>query len=166
MHIAVTGRPGVGKTTLCSKVYQVLKEKMSISGFITIEEREKGTRVGFKLFDLSSNRTAQLARVGRGKVMVGKYEVLVENFENFLKDLNLSGNLIIIDEIGPMELKSKFFVPFVESLLERDNLLFTIHYRANHPLIEKIKRSFRIYVIDEKTRDSVAEEIVKIYARL
>lgn len=165
MRIAVTGRPGIGKTTLCFKVYEALKSKMKISGFVTIEERDKGVRTGFKLIDLASNRSSQLARVGKGKVTVGKYEVLLESFESFLRDLDLSGDLVIIDEVGPMELKSKAFVYFVESLLERDNLLFTIHYRANHPLIEKIRRSFKVYVIDEENRNSVAEEIVKIYAR-
>ncbi len=165
MRTALTGRPGIGKTTLCLKVYQALKSKIKISGFITTEERDKGVRIGFKLIDLASNRSAQLAKVGKGRVMVGKYEVLVENLDNFLRDLEMDGDLVIIDEIGPMELKSKKFVSFVENLLERENLLFTIHYKTNHPLIEKIRNSFNVYVIDEKNRDSVTEEIVKIYAR-
>ncbi|MEM0266796.1 MAG: NTPase [Archaeoglobaceae archaeon] len=165
MRVAVTGRPGIGKTTLCLKVYEALKSKMKISGFITMEERDKGVRVGFKLVDLASNRSSQLARVGKGKVMVGKYEVLVGSLENFLRDLDLGCDLVIIDEVGPMELKSKAFVSLVESLLERENLLFTVHYKADHPLIERIKKSFTVYVIDEKNRNSVAEEIVKTYAR-
>ncbi|MFN3383598.1 MAG: NTPase [Archaeoglobaceae archaeon] len=165
MRIAVTGRPGIGKTTLCLKVYQALKSKIKISGFITAEEREKGVRVGFKLIDLASNRSIYLAKVGSGRVMVGKYEVLVENLDNFLRDLDVGGELVIIDEIGPMELKSKKFVSFVENLLEKENLLFTIHYRANHSLIEKVRSNFRVYFIDEKNRNSVAEEIVKVYAR-
>lgn len=165
MRIAVTGRPGIGKTTLCLKVYEALKSEMKISGFVTMEERERGVRTGFRLLDLVSKRSAQLARAGKGRVMVGKYEVLIENLEKFLRDLDLSGELVIIDEVGPMELKSERFVEFVEKLLSREKLLFTIHYRANHPLIEKIRGSFRVYVIDEKNRDSVAEEIVKTYAR-
>ncbi|MEM4565374.1 MAG: NTPase [Archaeoglobaceae archaeon] len=165
MRVAVTGRPGIGKTTLCLKVYEALKSKMKISGFITMEERDKGVRVGFKLVDLASNRSSPLARVGKGKVMVGKYEVLVGSLENFLRDLDLGCDLVIIDEVGPMELKSKAFVSLVESLLERENLLFTVHYKADHPLIERIKKSFTVYVIDEKNRNSVAEEIVKMYAR-
>lgn len=165
MHIAVTGRPGIGKTTLCLKVYQSLKFRIKISGFITVEERDKGVRIGFKLLDLSSNRSTQLSRVGKGKVMVGKYEILLENLENFLQSLDLSGDLIIIDEIGPMELKSRKFVSFVEKLLERENLLFTIHYRSNHPLVERIRENFRVYVIDEGNRNAVAEEIARIYAR-
>ncbi|MCS7119082.1 MAG: nucleoside-triphosphatase [Archaeoglobaceae archaeon] len=165
MRIAVTGRPGTGKTTLCIKVYEALKSRMKISGFITVEEREKGVRVGFKLIDLVSNLSAQLARVGGGKIMVGKYEVLVENFDIFLDKLDLDGELLILDEVGPMELKSKKFVSIVQDLIERENLLFTVHYRFNHPLIERIRRDFKVYVIDERNRNTVLNEIVRIYVR-
>uniref|UniRef100_A0A7J2TIA3 Nucleoside-triphosphatase ENP88_01960 n=1 Tax=Archaeoglobus fulgidus TaxID=2234 RepID=A0A7J2TIA3_ARCFL len=165
MRIAITGRPGIGKTTLCLKVYESLKNKIKISGFITLEERSEGKRVGFKLVDLNSKEEAKLARVGKGKVNVGKYEVLIESFENFLRKLKLDGDLIIIDEIGPMELKSEKFVSIVNDLLSKENLLFTIHYRFNHPLLNRIRKNFSIYIIDEKNRDAVAEEIVKNYAR-
>ncbi|MEM1579402.1 MAG: NTPase [Archaeoglobaceae archaeon] len=163
MKIAVTGKPGVGKTTLCLKVYEALKSKISIGGFVTREERELNVRTGFRLIDLSTNRSAQLARVGKGKVMVGKYEVLVENFEKFLDEISFDGDLIVIDEVGPMELKSQKFVSIVDKLIEKDNLLFTVHYRANHWLLEKIKKEFRLFVLSEANRNKIAEEIVKIY---
>ncbi len=165
MHIAVTGRPGIGKTTLCLKVYESLKPKIKISGFITLEERVRDVRVGFKLVDLNTNQEAKLARIGKGKVNVGKYEVLIESFEDFLDKLKFEGDLIIIDEIGPMELKSNKFISTVRDLLSKENLLFTIHYKARHPLLDTIRRDFRIYTIDEKNRNLVAEEIAKIYAR-
>ncbi|MEM2727379.1 MAG: NTPase [Archaeoglobaceae archaeon] len=163
MRIAITGRPGIGKTTLCLKVYNALKDNYRIKGFITLEEREKGIRTGFRLIDLSGKLEAKLARVGKGTIMVGKYEVLLEEFENFLESLDLSGDLVVIDEVGPMELKSSKFVSIVQELISRENLLFTVHYKANHWLVEKIKKEFRLFTIDESNRDRVAEEIVKLY---
>lgn len=165
MKVAVTGPPGIGKTTLCLKVWKALKGKRKVSGFVTQEERVEGIRRGFKLLDLSGGKEARLARVGKGKTMVGKYEVLVEEFEGFLEELDLSGDIIIIDEVGPMELKSQKFISLVGEILSRENLLFTVHYRANHPLVNKIRREFRLYSIDESNRDWVAEEIVSIYDR-
>jgi len=61
VRLAVTGRPGVGKTTLCMKVYNALKDEMVVKGFITREVREKGVRVGFKLVDLASGEESWLA---------------------------------------------------------------------------------------------------------
>ncbi|MCQ4153435.1 MAG: NTPase [Archaeoglobi archaeon] len=163
VRIAVTGRPGIGKTTLCLRVYDALKDKIDIKGFITKEERVKGIRTGFKLVDLSTGREAMLARVGKGKTMVGKYEVLVEEFERFLEELDLSGKLVIIDEVGPMELKSQKFVSLVQKILDNEDLLFTVHYKANHPLADKIRREFRLYILDESNRERVKDEIVRCY---
>lgn len=161
----MTGKPGVGKTTLCLKVFEALKGKLKISGFLTQEERVGGVRIGFKLIDLSGKFEARLAKVGKGKVTVGKYMVFLEEFENFLENLDLSGDLVIIDEVGPMELKSSKFIFMVQELMKRENLLFTVHYRSNHWLIDRIKKEFRLYAIDEENRNYVSEEIVKLYDR-
>ncbi len=161
--MAVTGRPGIGKTTLCLRVYETLKDKIDIKGFITKEERVKGVRTGFKLVDLSTGREAKLARVGKGKTMVGKYEVLLEEFEKFLEELDLSGELVIIDEVGPMELKSQKFVSLVWEILNKEDLLFTVHYKATHPLVDKIRGEFRLYILDESNRERVKDEIVSLY---
>lgn len=165
MKVAVTGKPGVGKTTLCLKVYETLREKLRISGFITQEERFGGVRVGFKLVDLSGKFQAKLAKVGKGKITVGKYVVLLEEFESFLDNLDLGGDLVIIDEVGPMELKSPKFISLVQELMKKENLLFTVHYRSEHWLIDRVKKEFRLYTINEVNRNSVAEEIVKLYDR-
>ncbi|MEM0301726.1 MAG: NTPase [Archaeoglobaceae archaeon] len=165
MKVAVTGKPGIGKTTLCLKVYETLKEKFRISGFLTQEERVGGVRTGFKLMDLSSKSEARLAKVGKGEITVGKYVVLLEEFESFLENLDLSGDLVIIDEVGPMELKSSKFIFMIQNLMNRENLLFTVHYKSNHWLIERIKKEFRLYTIDEANRNFVTQEIVKLYDR-
>ncbi len=163
MRIAVTGRPGVGKTTLCLKVYESLKDKMTIAGFITKEVRRDGRRVGFKLVDLSSGKEEWLARVGEGEVRVGKYAVNIEGLEKFLDFVDTDASLVIIDEVGPMELKSRKFVRFVEELMGKEMLLFTIHLKSRHELLEKIRRGFKVYIINEGNRDAVAEEIKGIF---
>ena len=62
---------GVGKTTLCKKVYEILKEKgIQTQGFYTEEVRNssKGNRVGFDVVTLDGQR-GPLARV-KGYVQV------------------------------------------------------------------------------------------------
>src|SRR3989304_157181 len=46
-NLLVTGRPGVGKTTLIERVVKTLN--LPVGGFYTHEIREKGVRVGFLL---------------------------------------------------------------------------------------------------------------------
>ncbi len=163
MKIAVTGRPGIGKTTLCLKVYEKLKDKFGISGFITLEVREGGRRVGFKILDLKTLRYVWLAKIGEGKVKVGKYSVFVENLESVIENIDKNADLIIVDEVGPMELKSRKFVEFMSGILKRGNLLVTVHYKSRHWLVEKIKSEFKIYVLNEENRNSIVDEIVKLY---
>ena len=50
---------GVGKTTLCKKVYEVLKDKgIQVQGFYTEEVRnsQRGSRVGFDVVTLDGQR--------------------------------------------------------------------------------------------------------------
>ncbi len=166
MRIAVTGRPGIGKTTLCLKVYEALKTSMSVGGFVTSEVRIGGRRTGFKLVELGGKAEAWLARVGGGDVRVGKYAVFVDELERFLDNLNLDCELLIIDEVGPMELKSKKFVEFVRrEVLTRNNVLVSVHMKSRHPVAEEIRRSFKLYTLTEENRDAVAEEVIRTYDR-
>ena len=162
MKIAVTGRPGVGKTTLCLKVFNALKDVLDVRGFVTIEVREKGVRVGFKIKDLVDNEELWLAKVGDGKIKVGKYGVYVENIDRFAEKIRkyMDADLVILDEVGPMELKSQKFVDEVERLISRDNLLFSIHLKAQHPLLNRIRREFRVITLTESNRNIVAERII------
>ena len=162
--IAVTGRPGVGKTTLCLRIFESLSGRAEIDGFITREVREGGRRIGFRVVDLRSGESFWLARKGVEKpVTVGSYAVMLDEFEDYISQRfnELRGDLIIVDEVGPMELKSRVFVRKVEELIASGkNLLFTIHYKSRHPLLERIRREFEVYEITLENRDRLAEEIL------
>ncbi|HLC01232.1 MAG TPA: nucleoside-triphosphatase, partial [Candidatus Bathyarchaeia archaeon] len=80
----ITGSPGVGKTTVLTKIINILKEKgYNVGGMISNEVREGGTRVGFEILDLSNQKRGWLAHVNQ-KIgpMVGKYRVNLENLNN------------------------------------------------------------------------------------
>ncbi|WP_457590896.1 NTPase [Geoglobus sp.] len=165
MRVAITGKPGVGKTTACLKIYERLKGRKDVRGFITNEIRESGVRTGFVIMDLASGESYVLARRGEGFPRVGKYRVFVESLEeisNKILDEYTGADLVVIDEIGPMELKSYSFVDAVESLLEsHDNLLVTVHYRSTHPLVRRVRKEFDVFEISPKNRNRVVEEVLK-----
>ena len=77
--LLLTGRPGVGKTTLLRGL--VARYRGTVGGFYTEEVREHGTRLGFDMVTLEGRRVP-LARVGfRGRHRVSKYGVDVEALE-------------------------------------------------------------------------------------
>ncbi len=163
-NILITGRPGVGKTTLILKVTRLLTT--NAAGFYTREVRIRGRRVGFELCTFDGKK-ALLAHVDfRSRFRVGKYGVDLQPLE----DLGVSaiemgiqkGCFIVVDEIGRMELYSAAFRDVVIAALDADvGLLATVGPQPI-PFLQKIKSRTDCEVLEVTTenRDATAADIV------
>jgi nucleoside-triphosphatase len=134
--ILLTGPPRSGKSTVVAKAVERLRAMgLRVGGVATLEVAGDRGRVGFKLLDLSGGREGTLAMVGlEGGPRVGKYRVNLGDLEGIgakaIEAAIEGSDLIVIDEIGPMELLSPGFRRAVERALECGKpLLATIHYR-------------------------------------
>lgn len=171
MRLFLTGNPGVGKTTLIRAVAGRL-EGITCAGFYTEETRQSGQRTGFKIVTLDGQE-GSLATLGRQKPTVGKYSIHVEEFEKLvlphLDPVRTPADLLVIDEIGKMELLShQFRTRIIELLAQRTNLLATITKKGNG-FVDQIKRRSDVEIIEvtRKNRDELPEELTrKITARL
>lgn len=122
--LLLTGRPGVGKTTVIRAVID--RSGLYAGGFLTEEMREGGRRVGFRLIALDrSIEAATLADVNSASPhRVGKYGINLDELERvgvaalWRAIEEPSAGLIVIDEIGKMELFSGQFCAAVEASLE------------------------------------------------
>ncbi|UZE92837.1 MAG: NTPase [Methanosarcinales archaeon] len=161
-RIAIIGPPRIGKTTVCKKVSELLNRK--IGGMNTSEIRD-GDRMGFQITDLMTGATGTLAHIRGSGPMVGKYHVNLTDLDNIGANAiehALDAELIVIDEIGPMELKSGRFVKAVEMALNSDKpMLVTLHQRSIHPLAERIRSEFEVIEITRENRDAIANKIVE-----
>lgn len=144
LKILVEGRPGAGKTTVVKRVVQLLRAAGTpVAGFITEEIREEGRRVGFAVESLGGERGV-LAHVQlRGPPRVGKYGVDLETFERIaLPALQLpaAAAVVVVDELGKMELASGAFLDAISELFDGENsLLATVHV-FHHPFTDALKR--------------------------
>ncbi len=148
-RVLVTGRPGVGKTTLVRRAIAGLSRP--VRGFYTQEVRNRGRRVGFQVHTLSG-KSGWLAHVSRRSgPRVGRYRVDVAGFEALvLPELDPRApreTLFLLDEIGPMELLSPLFQERVERLFEGPwPLLATVVLRP-HPFVDALKSRDDVFLI-------------------
>lgn len=117
--LLLTGRPGVGKTTVIKAVAAVLGKRAG--GFYTEEIRDPGGRKGFRLVTLDGQEAvmAHVDLCGRGRPRVSRYGVDVEVIERVgvtaLRRAMQAGRIVVVDEIGKMELLCR---PFQDVVLE------------------------------------------------
>jgi nucleoside-triphosphatase len=143
VKLLIEGRPGSGKTTVARRLLTILSESAAdVAGFTTAEIRQRGRRVGFSI-ETIDGRTGILAHVDFDGPRVGKYGVDLKTFESLvLPALKVEDTetIVVIDELGKMELLSEAFRHSVDVLFERDNnLVATVHvYR--HPFTERLKQ--------------------------
>jgi len=115
--ILVTGVPGVGKTTLALRVAEDVKARgYVVGGMITEEIRTQQVRTGFRILDLCTGTTGLLAHIDeKSGPKIGKYGVNLKDLEEVgVKAIvdSLSRpevDLLVVDEIGPMEICSQKF---------------------------------------------------------
>jgi nucleoside-triphosphatase len=143
----VTGRPGIGKTTVLLKVAEGLKSKgYRVGGMISKEVRHEGRRVGFEIVDFETGVKGWLAHVEQhAGPQVGKYKVNLNDLDSIGANAALealkNADVVVIDEIGPMELFSQVFRKAVGEALNSSKLvLAVIHHSAQDPIIESIRK--------------------------
>ncbi len=169
--ILITGKPGIGKTTVIKKLANILNDKAV--GFYTEEYRDPKThkRKGFKVITTFGKQTI-LADVDlKSPYKVGKYGVNVEGFEKTVIPLLTNANkerekIFLIDEIGKMEFYSEKFRDLIEDIMENPDIkvVATISKKDFHPLIKKIKNlpDVKLIEINYENRDRIVQEILKM----
>lgn len=130
VNLLLTGKPGVGKTTLVEQVVERLRRRVRLAGFTTAEILDvRGERCGFRVRTLDGEE-AELARAGApSPVRVGRYGVDLEAFERLALPAlaRRDAELLVIDEIGKMECASGRFRRALEDTLDAPvNVLATL----------------------------------------
>ncbi|KAI6700260.1 hypothetical protein NL676_014584 [Syzygium grande] len=174
--LLVTGPPGVGKTTLITRVFESLRASnpgLKFQGFYTREIRQGGDRVGFEVVTLDG-RTGPLASstISTSDSLrwptVGRYKVDIASFESLalpVLQVKEDTDLFIIDEVGKMELYSSSFFPAVLKVLQSNvPLLASIPIPKNGHDIPGVARlrnhpGAEVLTLSTSNRDAVREQI-------
>ena len=162
--IVLTGAPGVGKTTALIRVARELKERgVKVGGIVSRELRTNNNmRIGFEFIDLTTNDRNVLASITGNGPKVGRYFVNVAGCRfaaERLMNAVRNSDVIICDEIGPMELKSREFIDSAMNLLDVEKkVIVVVHQKLQHLLIDEFRNKSSLLInLDLENREKVNE---------
>jgi nucleoside-triphosphatase len=171
IKIGITGLPSAGKTFALKKVIEMLEgEGHKVGGMITEPMVKRSRRIGFYVMDWSTKEKKVFAHKDyNSRVSVGRYGVDVKTLENVgveaLKNATENSDIIIIDEVGKMEVECPLFIDAVKEALESDKpLILTLHKKSRNPLLQDIRRrdDIRILEVTPVNRNILPYKIVKL----
>ena len=161
--LLLTGRPGAGKTTAIREAVKGLN--ITIGGFYTEEIKSGASRTGFRLTTFDGRAEVLAHADFRGSPRVGRYGVHL----NVMKDIAApsvcraieSADLIVVDEIGKMELLCQEFVDALGLASQSAKPLLGTILSVPHPVADGFKASpfVRIQVVRPETRHIVLTEL-------
>jgi len=146
--IIISGNIQQGKTTFVRKVINRLKrQNVDIGGIMSNVEYEGNQRVGYTLENLKNGKKTQLCNIAenkgwrkQGKFYFNPNAVVQGNeileFENGIPEL------IVIDEIGPLEVKSGGWAPAIQKIAEEAKA--PMLWVVRDSLVNKISRKWPV----------------------
>ncbi len=127
MRLLVVGEPGSGKTSWCREyIDRQRKSGSTIGGILSPAIDKQRQRIGFNVIDLVTGQEVPFARLSRyrsfkGAEVVGDYTISRDGISfacGAIRRAVESGcELVVIDEIGPLELRGNGLMPAVQSAL-------------------------------------------------
>ena len=161
--LLLTGQPGTGKTALIKEA--LAGARLKVGGFYTEEIRTAGIRQGFRIVTLDGQE-AVLAHVSiSSPCRVGKYRVDTDSLDRVgvstLRQALKESDLMVIDEIGRMELLSPRFQEAVTQAINSSKKVLGTIMLNPHPFAGEIKRHPEVETL-LVTRDNRSEVTRKV----
>lgn len=163
-NVLLTGPPGSGKTTVVENAVDNLDDRGFTAGGVYCPEiRSGGERQGFEIVDVLTGESAVLAHVDvESGPSVGKYRVNVEAVDgicaNAFPRAFDRADVLVVDEIAPMEVQSDVFVEQVRRALDADvPLVAVIHGRSTTGFVGTVKGrdDVELFEVTAESRDEL-----------
>lgn len=165
----ISGKVGEGKTRMLEQLISRLKDNnISFGGVLAPRIMENGQTTAYDLLDLSGYMTCPFLRLndGNSTETIGRYAISKEGIQ-FGNDAlsvakNIENKLVVIDEIGKLELADKGWASALSTLLaSSDNhLLLSVRDSFLEEVIEKWQlKPVEIFRVEMTNTDIIFQKI-------
>ena len=161
IKIGITGLPGSGKTYTLKRVIEMLGKDITVGGMIDEKITDGRHEIGINVCNLQTGEKVTFAKPGvESKITVGNLGVDLSLFESIsidaIKTACETCDVIVIDEVGKVEVESQAFVDAVKIL--------TLHKKSRNPLLQDIRRrdDVRILEVTPTNRNLLPHKIMRL----
>jgi nucleoside-triphosphatase len=163
--LILTGRAGIGKTTIVKAVIAQLSDQAG--GFYTEEILGPGGRKGFRLVTLDG-RSEVIAHVDfRSRSQVGRYGVKVDVIDRVgagaIRSAVDHNPIVIVDEIGKMELFSSQFQSAVLKAISSSKIVLATAMLDDPPWLMALKAlpNVTVWEVAKPNRTRMVEQVLR-----
>ncbi|MBW6498137.1 MAG: hypothetical protein K0B09_07105 [Bacteroidales bacterium] len=171
MVFVLTGKINEGKTKFAMQVVEKLKQGgISPAGFFSVGNTNDQSREAYLLRDIQTSIQKELCSFdpGKNKVRVGRFYFDEKGIEFgrkiILESLKQKNDLLVIDEIGPLEINDQGWAPALEVVIKNSGFpqLWIVRESLLKPVIRKWNLGdVYVFNVSVETVDEIASTILE-----
>jgi nucleoside-triphosphatase len=160
--LILTGAVHSGKTSLLRKLSaELIQRGIGVDGFLSLAAFENKEHIGYDLFDLKAETVVPFIRRqgAPGWPAVGPYSIRPDILAEARRKIvsHRTEDLLIVDEVGPLEIRGEGLWPALSAVLSRSSLRCLLVARRG--ILEDLKgliggSSVRIFDIGDRSVES------------
>jgi nucleoside-triphosphatase len=164
VRLLVVGEPRSGKTSWCKGYIDERRESgSSVGGILSPAIEKQGQRVGSNALDLLTGKEIPFARLShcrsfKAGEMVGDYTIsrdgIIFACDAIKRAVESRCDLVVIDEVGPLELRGKGLMPAVELALRSGGNVLIVVRSSLREALQKRFPEYEFAVVADLTQSA------------
>lgn len=155
IKIGITGLPESGKTQTLARIIEMLEEEeLKIGGMMDEPVEDGRKKTGYTVRNIMTGEKELFASVDiESKIVVGKFGIDPAAMERVgvkaIKDACEQCDIVVIDEVGKMEVECEAFVEAVKAAMDANKpMIVTLHKKSRNPLLQDIRRRDDVRILE------------------
>ncbi|MBS3816786.1 MAG: NTPase [Candidatus Thermoplasmatota archaeon] len=171
LKIGISGPSGMQKSETIKSIIDMLKdEDISVGGMITEPIMEDNRRVGFQVMDWQTKEKAVFSHLDLdSQIEIKGYGVNLDSLDEVgvkaIKDAANKRDVVLIDEIGKMQVESEKFADTVRKILELNKpLIITFEKKSRNTLLQDLRRrdDVRMLELTDVNKELLPYKVVEL----